>query len=268
WKISGRAKGVGYVPGADIESRQFGHAWNAVCLRGEYLLIESTWGAGIVQGTKFVKRYDPFYFLTVPTKLIYSHLPRKDEEQYLSPPITVQEFLSLPFVKPPFYTAGLSFTKRMGTEIEVNDSRLELEIERTRPDANKPLHAYLEWDHRQVPVFIQRLSGHGKRGGQLYRIISEIPSHGEGKLNIFVLLDGTEQRFEFVIFDHDEETLPEFCLFTPGKDTITIPKVLRNLSDGSVTYALETTLNEKGKWSLTFLKDEETLDFMAQYSVE
>ncbi|CAG8482309.1 5136_t:CDS:2 [Ambispora gerdemannii] len=319
WKISGRAKGAGYVPGADIEDRLYGHAWNAICLRGEFLLIDSTWGAGNVRGTKFVKHYEPFYFLTSPTKFIYSHLPRKDEEQYLSPPITVQEFISLPFVKPPYFAAGLSFTKRMGTKITVEDSRLELEIERTRPDESKALHAYLDWDGKQVPVFIQRLGGHGKRGGRLYRILCEIPSSGEGKLNIFVLLNGTEgplatqfkvhnhgkgithhshtdspfvtvfsvplsftiltpihptlkyntkQRFEFVVFDRDEQTLPEFCLFTPGKDTITIPKVARNSSDGSVIYALEATLNEKGKWNLTFFKDEETLDFMAQYIVE
>ncbi|KAG9284647.1 hypothetical protein G9A89_004689 [Geosiphon pyriformis] len=314
WKISGHAKGAGYSPGADIDSFQFAHAWNGTCVDGEYLLIDSTWGAGVVEGQSFVQRFDPFYFLVTPSKFIYSHLPRKEEEQYLEPPLNKTQFVSLPFVKPPYFTAGLSFITKIPNEIEVDHDKLVFEIERTHPDESKALHAHLAWNGQQVPVFIQRLGGHGKSGGRLYRFHCEIPSKGEGKLNIFVLLNGNQgplasqllirnrgsgtrqgpfvttfsvpfsftiinpihatlkynskQVFELVIFDQEESTLPQFCLFTPGKDTQMMKKVEQNLTDGSIKFAIETTLDERGKWNLTYMRDEETLDFIAQYTVQ
>src|SRR5579872_2450201 len=54
-KVTGRAKGVGYVPGA--RGAQFNHAWNAVKIDDQWCLLDATWGAGDVNGKMFVKRF-------------------------------------------------------------------------------------------------------------------------------------------------------------------------------------------------------------------
>jgi hypothetical protein len=69
-----------------------------------------------------------------------------------------------------------------------------------------------------------------------------------------------------VVFDQDVNKLPTFCLFTPSQDTQDLQLVSHG-KDGSVTLKIETDLNEKGKWNLTYLVGDEDLNFIAQYTV-
>ncbi len=52
------------------------HAWNLVQLNGRWLLIDSTWGAGFDDGDRFVKRFDPFYFLIPPEEVALTHFAK------------------------------------------------------------------------------------------------------------------------------------------------------------------------------------------------
>ena len=178
-------KGAGFRPGCDIDSSQFDHAWNGVYHKGEFLLVDNTWGAGYLNGMDFERRFEPFYFLCPPTQFIYSHLPNKPEHQYVDPTLTKKEFLDLPFVKPTFFTSGLRFVKHLGNVIKVSDDKVTMEIERINPDEGKPLHAKLEWEGKRIPVMIQRLNTPGPKGGRKYKMSCVCPSKGEGKLNLF-----------------------------------------------------------------------------------
>lgn len=50
--ISGYAKGAGFDPAKPL-LKGSNHAWNAICLNDEWHMIDSTWGAGYLCGTKF-----------------------------------------------------------------------------------------------------------------------------------------------------------------------------------------------------------------------
>ncbi|CAG8560557.1 4048_t:CDS:2 [Paraglomus occultum] len=192
-KITGKAKGAGYKPGDDLETSQLEHAWIGVCLDGEYLLIDPTWGAGTLNGRTFNRHFDPFYFLASPQQFIYSHLPDDENEQYLSPPVTQELFIKLPFVKPPFFRSGLMLVEYVGSEIKVKHDKFEMEVVRCIPDESKPLHAVLEWEGKKVNCLVQRVGAKiGSEGERFYTIRCEIPSSGEGKLNLFVLLEGNK----------------------------------------------------------------------------
>ncbi|CAI2164926.1 11724_t:CDS:2 [Funneliformis geosporum] len=184
--------GAGYTPGCDIDSRQFAHAWNGVLYKGEFLLVDSTWGAGTLNGMDFEKNFEPFHFLCSPTQFIYSHFPENSEQQYVTPKLSKAEFLDLPYVKPKFFSSGLGFVKHLGNEIKVSDDQITIEIERLHPDESKPLYATLEWKDQELTALIQRLATPGPKGGRKYKLLSTCPSKGEGKFNIFVMLKGNE----------------------------------------------------------------------------
>jgi hypothetical protein len=194
-----------------LDASQFDHAWIGACIGGEYLLTDPTWGSGSLKGKTFNRQFDPFYFLAKPQQFIYSHIPKDESEQYLSPPFTKEEFLGLPFVKPPFFKSGLMLMEYIGSEVKVNNDMFEMELIRSTPDESKPLHAVLEWKGKTVECLTQRVGGKiGSNGERCYTVRCEIPSSGEGKLNLFVLLEGNKVidcwdillHFNIISFDH------------------------------------------------------------------
>lgn len=76
--ISGWAKGVEYRPGAPITSGPINHSWNAVCIDGNWQLVDSHWATRYLQSEKntpdnLVYEYDDFYFLPEPGNLVYRY---------------------------------------------------------------------------------------------------------------------------------------------------------------------------------------------------
>ena len=123
-KISGHAKGVGYQIGDKITGPP-DHAWNAVYLGGHWQLLDATWGSGHMdEGGKFVRQFEPFYFLTSPLDLIYTHFPEDPQWQLLEPQVTLAEFESFPFIKSVFHRYKLEMVNFYDGTIELNDSTI------------------------------------------------------------------------------------------------------------------------------------------------
>ncbi|KAF9899523.1 hypothetical protein BX616_002973 [Lobosporangium transversale] len=105
-QVTGVARGYGVEVGGD--SLGAGHAWNAVTISGECLLIDSTWGAGADDPTTGMsKMFKPQYFLIRPEWLIYSHWPNQPQDQFLNPPIHVDVYRALPFRMIDSWTLGI-----------------------------------------------------------------------------------------------------------------------------------------------------------------
>lgn len=68
------------------------HAWNAVYADNAWLLFDPTWGAGYVNGGKFIKKLNNQFYNVAPRVLIQSHMPFDPMWQFLYHPITSQEF--------------------------------------------------------------------------------------------------------------------------------------------------------------------------------
>lgn len=70
-----------------------GHAWNAVEVDEKWILLDSTWGAGVVSDNKrFRKKYNPYYYNPSPSKMIKSHMPYDPIWQLLEKPIDYRTF--------------------------------------------------------------------------------------------------------------------------------------------------------------------------------
>jgi hypothetical protein len=91
--IAGHAKGFGYREGVELDDK-LGHAWNAVKIGDKWRPIDATWGAGSVDGEKFKKAFNDFYFFPPAQALILSHYPKKPEDQFLDKAIPLDQFKS------------------------------------------------------------------------------------------------------------------------------------------------------------------------------
>jgi len=126
--IRGEAKGIG-PPAAMTPDGLLKHDWNAVYLDGKWHLLDCAWGAGrIDEYGRFVPRYDEHYFLTPPEQLIYDHLPEDPRWQLVPAPISRNEFIHRPIVKPAFFEYDLKLKSHTLHPIDT-DGELLLTIE-------------------------------------------------------------------------------------------------------------------------------------------
>ena len=93
--IGGFSKGYSFEP--DRPLTQSDHAWNAVKIGGQWQLLDSTWGAGYIDGRKrFIRRTTDFWFMTPPEQFVYSHLPEEERWQLLDEPVGKEKYLEAP----------------------------------------------------------------------------------------------------------------------------------------------------------------------------
>lgn len=87
------------------------HSWVFVYTHAyDGIFIDPTWGAGSVDGVKFVKNEDnSIWFNVSPYWMIFSHFPDQQYWAKLDITITEEQFRNLPFVKMPKDTDGKDF---------------------------------------------------------------------------------------------------------------------------------------------------------------
>jgi transglutaminase-like putative cysteine protease len=108
-KVRGYAKGAGFNPGDSFQKDSLAHAWNAVKIDSEWKLLDATWAAGAVNGGKYEKRFNEFYYLTPPEQLAFSHFPREKEWTLLKEePYTEEDFKRWPKIDYRLFQMGFS----------------------------------------------------------------------------------------------------------------------------------------------------------------
>jgi len=177
-KISGYAKGYGYVVGGSIGG-DTNHAWNAVKIDGQWLLIDSTWGAGYAdQQNRFVRRFSEHYFLTPPEQFIYDHFPSESKWQLLNKPISRQEYEQRVHILPIFFYCGLSIESHPQGVIRTDrDAVITL-----RALYDTALVGQLQKDGSQVQGSDIKISD---KGNGYLEIYTELPGPGEYFLMLF-----------------------------------------------------------------------------------
>ena len=118
--VSCYAKGVGYEPGKILNKTD--HEYNVIKLDNKWYPIDSTQGAGHIEGKKFIKSYNEFYFLADPELLIKTHFPADEKWQLTQKKYTLEEFFKWPIVKNSFYLYGFEkYSPEIGV-INLTDS--------------------------------------------------------------------------------------------------------------------------------------------------
>lgn len=125
--ITGYGKGYAYEAGEPVPVPT-NHAWNAVKIDGHWRLVDCTWGAGAVEDRSYVKRFNPFYFLTSPIAFSWLHFPVDPRWQLRDPPLTLAEFEALPLVRHPFFEYGLELVSHPSAIIRASTPRTTILI--------------------------------------------------------------------------------------------------------------------------------------------
>lgn len=91
--VRGFAIGIS-VKGITADNLATNHAWNAVKIKGEWKLIDVTWGSGSANDdcTKTYPEFKEYYFYTKPEDLITNHFPDSAHWQLLKTPMTAEQF--------------------------------------------------------------------------------------------------------------------------------------------------------------------------------
>jgi len=156
-EISGYGKGYSYEVGATVQDRN--HAWNAVKIDGKWHLVDSTWGAGYVDGNmRFVQRFDDHYFFARPEDFVQDHLPIDPKWQLLDTPLSQEEFERLPHTKLSFFRNGLEIISPKEGVIKAKaDGPVEVVVSFTAPD-DVVASVTLEKDGKKLDraAFVQR----------------------------------------------------------------------------------------------------------------
>ncbi|KAJ2238220.1 hypothetical protein IWW45_000229 [Coemansia sp. RSA 485] len=82
------------------------HVWNAVCLDGEYRLIDTACAAKS-HPLNAESRIDSWFFLASPKDLIFTHFPTTPGEQFVDPVVPLPVFWMLPYVRPSYFSCKL-----------------------------------------------------------------------------------------------------------------------------------------------------------------
>ncbi len=74
------------------------HAWNAVFVDNEWLLLDATWASGHVNKGKYFKNFNDSFYDVNPITLIKSHMPYDYMWQMLANPISSKDFFNRKYV--------------------------------------------------------------------------------------------------------------------------------------------------------------------------
>lgn len=190
-KVVGYSKGYGYAVG-DSYSGQTNHAWNAVKIDDKWHLLDATWGAGYLgDNKKFVRKFQPHYFLTPPEDFIYDHLPSEARWQLLKEPITAKEYADFVYLRPAFFHTGLAIESHRHSIIRMDN---QITVSLRAPD-RALLMAQLVQNEKKLDsslTFIQRREGS-------VDIHAVTPEAGDYVLRLFARNREEEGRYNWAL---------------------------------------------------------------------
>jgi transglutaminase/protease-like cytokinesis protein 3 len=127
------------------------HAWNAVLINEKWQLLDPTWASGYVNSkiTEFIKKYNEFYFLIDPAKLINDHYPDDPKWSLLNNSPSRQQFSSYPFFHQAIYTSSIVSYAPANGLIPVTISNKKIHIELVTKDTKKSMYV-LEYPYQDI----------------------------------------------------------------------------------------------------------------------
>ena len=109
--VRGYLKSPGEIPDVNIMPRS-NHWWNAVLVDNEWRMMDCCLASPSNPRRSMYSSFnsssaDPWWYLTRPTEICWTHIPEHHEQQHICPPVAHEVLLNLPCACPPFFKNGL-----------------------------------------------------------------------------------------------------------------------------------------------------------------
>jgi hypothetical protein len=118
--IGGYTKTYGKIDNAS-------HAWVAVRVDSTWYMTDPTWGAGVVNNNKFVRKPVDSYFLVTPSIFVTTHMPFDPLWQLLEHPYRHEEFLDK-YLKPVAGRALFNYKDSLAVYNTMKDDLLKYQL--------------------------------------------------------------------------------------------------------------------------------------------
>ncbi|WP_373480171.1 transglutaminase domain-containing protein [Geminocystis sp.] len=223
--VLGYSKGTNYVVGKD---NQVNHSWNGVKIDGNWYLIDTTWGAGIVDNNQFIAEFNPFYFATKPEHFIYSHFPENPQWQLLTTPFSRAQFDTFPDISTALFDNNIQLISHQNLHIDT-DNNLNVTLKAPK---NIVAIANLKTGENELIenyTFVQKQ-------GENINVNASFPEKGDYKLEIFAKPKDDSNNYPLIV---------SYEVSAEGKGN-KFPVTFKHFSEhnGYLESPLSATLNE------------------------
>lgn len=189
-QISGWAKGAGFSKKGEL-AKEPDHAWNMVKIGGNWHLLDATWAAGNVNGTKFTRAFNAHYFLTPPEQFIYNHFPEEENGQLLEDPLSLEDYKTRPQVWGDYFNSGLKTLSHPNARFK---SGAELKITLGHPPGLKIIAALSNFSPGKAPKKLpeNHVAKVLKKGKTQFHV--RFPKKGVYTLMVFTPIKGGQKK--------------------------------------------------------------------------
>lgn len=119
---------IGKSRSAGVQFDKSPHAWNAVKLNGQWILVDPTWGAGDMFGLDFNPDYNPAWFAVPPRIFAEDHIPSDAKWQLLERPVVASEIVGTGMVSAEARAEGVKVSEKAA----VNGTRWKVTLDNPR----------------------------------------------------------------------------------------------------------------------------------------
>ena len=199
--IHGYSKGFGYQGKL---GKKPDHEWNAININGKWQLVDCTWDAGYVDWKTWIKHYSDEWLFLPAEQFIYSHLPEKEEYQYLKNPVTAEQFVKEPYVTGKFFRYGFSFGKVMPDykTVIANATEFDFGIKQSSISISSVIHEKDSMQNVENAVWVNRT-------GNSFTVNLDVPDKKNYKAIIFAKKTSSDNYGEkFPIGQFEQDYLP------------------------------------------------------------
>lgn len=168
----------------DLSSKNYLHAWNAIKLDDNWLLVDSTWGVSNDSAQS------DFYFDINPEWAILTHYPSDQTWQLLEKPLSLEEFNESKFVNQLWFFAGFTDIPKL-----MEDQDYYYFIFTTNPDENWLVSLYYSSDNMSFNP-IKDILPINQDGSTYYRFSKKpIQKKAYFKVNLIHLNSGEDYSY-------------------------------------------------------------------------
>ena len=166
------AEEIGRIPGFSD------HAWNAIYLNNQWMIVDATWGAGRVINGKWEKHFSEYFYNISTKKVSLSHHPEEKKWQQIFNSPSIDTYFNQPIYKTKFLTSKAELISPTQGKLITKNNVIVLKI-KNLPETASVLYTYNNGRQGIKPQFI--------RDGSIKNFQIERPKNA-ANLNVFINL--------------------------------------------------------------------------------